>query len=143
MARTVEQAKEKWRERIAGSGKYMKAGVDSPRADWEAEALKAAPKRDAGLTKAIAEGTIDAGIKAAGTEKWQMRTATVGVPRWTSDAPKAVEEFGAGITPVIECVEEAKRKVAAMSETTLEERAEKSKQYQIAMSECMKRKRGF
>lgn len=143
MVRTASEASEKWAERIRASGKWMKTGVEKPREDWATKAQAAKAKRDAELMSAIAEDRINKGIAAAGTPKWQKRALDVGVPRWTSDAPKAEATYRSKISDVLSAVEEAKAAVAAMPETTVAERAEKSKAYQIAMSEAMKKRRGY
>lgn len=143
MTRTPEEAKEKWAERIRGSGKYMKSGLEHPREDWATQAKGAKERRDAELRRAIEEDRINKGIEKAGTKKWQTRALDVGVGRWTADAPKSAEEYKRGISDVISAVEEAKEAIKDLPETTVEERAEKSKQYQIAVSEAMKKKRGY
>lgn len=143
MVRTAKEAAEKWAERIRASGKWMKSGVERPRADWAEEAQKAKARRDAGLSLAMAEDRINKGIAKAGTAKWSARTKDVGVSRWTTDAPKAEGEYNKGMTDVISAIDEAKAAIAGLPDTTIEERAERSKAYQIAMSEAMKKRRGY
>lgn len=143
MVRTSKEASEKWAERIRASGKWMKAGVEHPREDWAEKAKAAKAKRDAGLSLAMAEDRINKGIDAAGTAKWSKRTKEVGVARWTADAPKAEVEYGGAMGDVLSAIDEAKAVIAGLPDTTVAERAEKSKAYQIAMSEAMKKRRGY
>lgn len=143
MVRTAKEASEKLADRIKTSRKYMEYGVRNPREDWEKATLDASEKRNAELTRAIAEGRIDAGIKATGTAKQKSRSEEIGVKRWVESGDYAGTEYSKKIGDVLDAIEEAKAKVKALPETTVEERAEKSKQYQIAMSEAMKKKRGY
>ena len=143
MARTPAEARKKWEERISTSGKYMRAGIEHPRADWLERIKATEKKRDAELRRAIDEGRITKGAEAAGTERWQKRALEIGVSHWESEAPKSGDRFEKGIAPVISCVEKCKAEVAGMPEETVEQRAEKSKQYQLCMSRCMKAARGY
>ncbi|NVM22450.1 MAG: hypothetical protein HWN68_11800 [Desulfobacterales bacterium] len=143
MARTAKQARDKWEERIKISGKYMKEGIQNPRADWLERVKATESKRDAGLRAAMDDGRITAGAEKAGTRRWQDRAMKIGVPHWETEAPKSGDRYESSIGPVISCVESAKAEVAGLAEDTVEQRAEKSKQYQIAMSNCMKLQRGY
>lgn len=143
MPRTASQARAKWEERIRVSGKYMREGIENPRKDWLTRIKETEKKRDAELRRAIEEGRITKGAEAAGTERWQQRALAVGVPHWETEAPKSGDRFEAGIAPVIDCVAKCQREVAGLPEETVEQRAEKSKQYQLCMSRCMKAARGY
>lgn len=143
MVKSAKEAREKWEERIRASAKWYKHGVENPTKDWAEEAIKAKDKRNAGLQRAIQEGRIEKGIARVGTAKWQKNTIEKGISRWTTDAPKAGSDYENAMGATLECIEYARKVIENMPATTVEERAERSKAYQLAMSECMKKKKGY
>jgi len=142
--RSVEDAAERRARRIATSATEYEEGVKNPRADWLTRVKETSAKRDAELKRAIEDGRITKGAEAVGTAKQIQKTLEKGVPNWQSQATstEANEAYVEGMKPVIECVEEAKKAVASMPETTRAQRIQKSAAYQTKMGECMDRKRG-
>lgn len=143
MVKSASEARKKWEERIKISGKYYKEGVKNPDKDWLEGYLNKADQRDAGLRRAIDEGRLDIGAKRVGTVGWQTPTLDKGVSHWTEEAPKAGDEYEGAMHDVVDCVAVAKAAIEEMDMTTRESRAEASKQYQIAMGECMDKKKGY
>lgn len=137
MPRDPARVARKWRDRVAGSAQFYEEGVRNPERDWQQAALGAKAKRDAGLQRAIQGGLIDAGIRRAGTQKWQSRTIQKGVPNWQSAAVAAEADYAAGMSPVLQAVERAKAAIANLPDTTVEQRAERAKQFSLAMAKEM------
>lgn len=143
MVKSASEARKKWEERIKISGKYMKAGVENPDNDWLDGYLAAADRRDAELKKAIDEGRLDIGAKRSGSIGWQVPTLAKGIKHWTEEAPKAGGAYEDSMHDVLDCVEVGKASIEKMDMTSRENRAEASKQYQIAVGECMDKKKGY
>ena len=142
MADIVEKAVKKRSERIAVSEAYYKEGVGSPSKDWLEQFKKAKERRNAGLRKAMEEGRFEAGAERVGTEGWQKATLNK-ADRWLTGATseEANEKYAERMRDVAECIERAKKAVEGMPTTTVEQRAEKSKRFQIEMAKCMEEKR--
>jgi len=142
MADIVEKAVKKRSERIAVSEAYYKEGVESPSKDWLEEFKKAKERRNAGLRKAMEEGRFEAGAERVGTEGWQKATLNK-ADRWLTGATseEANEKYAERMRDVAECIERAKKAVEGMPTTTVEQRAEKSKRFQIEMAKCMEEKK--
>jgi len=138
----VEKAVKKRSERIAVSEAYYKEGVASPSKDWLEEFKKAKDRRNAGLRKAMEEGRFEQGAERVGTQGWQSATLNK-ADRWLTGATseEANEKYAERMRDVAECIERAKKAVEGMPTTTIEQRAEKSKRFQIEMAKCMEEKR--
>jgi len=142
MVDIVEKAVKKRSERIAVSEAYYKEGVASPSKDWLEEFKKAKDRRNAGLRKAMEEGRFEQGAERVGTQGWQSATLNK-ADRWLTGATseEANEKYAERMRDVAECIERAKKAVEGMPTTTIEQRAEKSKRFQIEMAKCIEEKR--
>ena len=142
MADIVEKAVKKRSERIAVSEAYYKEGVEHPVKDWLEEFKKAKERRNAGLRRAMELGLFEIGAERVGTDGWQKATLAK-ADRWLSGAASAEanEKYAEAMRDVAECIERARKAVEGMPTTTVEQRAEKSKRFQIEMAKCMEEKR--
>jgi len=142
MGKIVEKAVKKRAERIAVSEAYYKAGVEEPSKDWLEQFKKAKERRNAGLRKAMEEGRFEAGAERVGTEGWKEATLAK-ADRWLTGATSEVAQrkYEEAMSDVEECIERARRAVEGMPTTTIEQRAEKSKRFQIEMAKCMEAKK--
>jgi len=142
MVDIVEKAVKKRSERIAVSEAYYKEGVEHPTKDWLEEFKKAKDRRNAGLRRAMEEGLFEIGAERVGTDGWQKATLAK-ADRWLSGATstEANEKYETAMRDVAECIERARKAVEGMPTTTIEQRAEKSKRFQIEMAKCMEEKR--
>ena len=138
----MEKAVKKRSERIAVSEAYYKEGVESPSKDWLEQFKKAKERRNAGLRKAMEEGRFEQGAERVGTQGWQSATLNK-ADRWLTGATseEANEKYAERMRDVAECIERAKKAVEGMPTTTIEQRAEKSKRFQIEMAKCIEEKR--
>lgn len=144
MVRSATDAATRRARKIATSGEDYKEGVENPREDWLTRVKETGAKRDAELRKAIDEGRITKGAEECGTDKQIAKTLSKGVPNWQTEAasPEANKSYEEKMSPVISCVEEAKKAVASMPETTRAQRIARSSRYQTVMGDCMDRKKG-
>lgn len=127
MARkSVQDAVSKWQQRVSQSGQFYQQGVSNPSVDWAGPAVAAAPRRNAGLQMAIAEGRIDAGIQRAGTAKWRNNTVAKGVSAWQTNTPKAAPQYSAGLQRVYGYFQAADAAVANMPRTSRAERIQRA-----------------
>ena len=142
MVDIVEKAVKKRSERIAVSEAYYKEGVEHPTKDWLEEFKKAKDRRNAGLRRAMEEGLFEIGAERVGTDGWQKATLAK-ADRWLTGATSDVanEKYATAMRDVAECIERARRAVEGMPTTTVEQRAEKSKRFQIEMAKCMEEKK--
>ena len=143
MVKSKADVEEKLRERVSVSGKYHKRGMETADVNPNAEAMKKLDLMKARFNAAMDSGRTKAGMKEAADEhRWEARVP-VAAARWEESSDYMAGRYMEGFDERIGCVEEAKKQVAGMAATTVEQRAEKSKQYQIAMSKCMEKKRGI
>ena len=144
MVRSAKDAMERRTRKIATSGEDYADGVKNPREDWADRVKATEEKRDAGLKKAMADGSITAGAVECGTERQIAKTLSKGVPNWASEATSEESNalYESKMGGVIDCVELVKKETDKMPETTRAQRIAKSAAYQTKMGECMDRKKG-
>jgi len=142
MAKNKARVLAKYQRNIAGAGADYSAGVQDPKTDWLAAYAQAAPRMEAELQKAIAEGRAVKGAQRAGTDKWKKRAATIGAQRFTGAATMAAEAYGAVVDDVLAAGETASNAAKAMPQTTIQERVQASAAAQLAISEYWRRKKG-
>jgi hypothetical protein len=126
--KTPAEAAAKFARRVQGAGQDYQSGVQSA-TDWAANAVAAAPRRNAGLQAAIANGTIDAGIQRAGDAKWRANTLSKGVQNWATNTAKAQDAYQSGMTRAMAYQQQAQAATASIDTTTLEGRLEKARVY--------------
>lgn len=101
MSRIVET----WQRRAAASTPDYEAGVSNPRADWETQTLAAEKNYNDGVTAAINRGAYGAGVRNAGTAKWQSRAKTVGSQRWAQGVRNSTTNYQQGFEPYRRVIE--------------------------------------
>ena len=143
MVKSKTDVEAKMTERVSVSGKWHKKGMEDAEVNPNTAALKKLDVMKARFDKAMDSGRTAAGMKeAADAHRWENRVP-VAAARWEESSAHMTERYMEGYDERAQCIEESKKKVDAMAATTIEQRAEKSKQYQIAMSKCMEKKRGI
>lgn len=143
MVKSRERVKEKIEERVAGSGKYHRAGMEDSETNPNEQALKKLDLMKARFVAAMDSGKTRAGMaKAANDKTWEKRIPKA-AERWEDSSVYMTERYMEGYDERKSCIESSQAKISSLPETTIEQRAEKSKQYQIAMSKCMASKKGM
>lgn len=143
MVKSAEKVKEKLEERVSGSGKYHKAGMEDAEVNPNDAALKKLDLMKARFDKAMDSGKTKAGMEKAASDKTWNKRIPKAAERWEDSSTYMTERYMEGYTERAACIDEAKKAIVNLPETTIEQRAEKSKQYQIAMSKCMSKKKGI
>ena len=143
MVKKKEDVEAKMTERVSVSGKWHKKGMEDATVNPNAAALKKLDVMKARFNAAMDSGKTAAGMKeAADDSRWEKRVDVAAV-RWEESSSHMTSRYMEGYEDRATCIEASKDKVGNMPCKTIEQRAEKSKQYQIAMSKCMEKKRGF
>jgi len=143
MSKTVEQVRAKLEERVASSGKYHREGMENADVNPNEAALKNLDVMKARFNAAMDSGKTAAGMKEAAQEKrWEKRVG-VAAARWEESSGHMTERYMEGLPQRMGAIDAAKKTVAHLPRNTLEQRAEKSKQYQIAVSKEMAKIRGI
>ena len=143
MVKSKEYVEAKLKERVSTGGKYHRQGMEDASVNPNEAAIKKLDLMKARFIAAMDSGKTKAGMKEAADDKrWESRIPKA-AERWEDSSTYMTERYLDGYPDRAACVEEAKKKIEGMAETTVEQRAEKSKQYQIAMSKCMEKKRGI
>lgn len=102
--RPVEQSAEKWSRRAGVAQEDYVKGVESPRAPWAAAATAAGPSFRAGVIAAANAGRYEAGVKAAGDDRWRAGARNKGPARYSEGVQLAVGEWQRGFTPYAEAI---------------------------------------
>jgi len=79
-------------------------GVRNPTTDWAQATEAAEDNYKTGVTKAAQEGRFGAGVKKAGTGKWQRKTLEKGPNRFAEGVAISEPEFQAGFDPFRETI---------------------------------------
>lgn len=136
MARTrpsAQQVADKTVKNAQAAGPYYQTGVQNA-TGWLEASLAAADRRNAGLQRAIAEGTIDAGLQRAGDATWKAATLGRGVANWTNamSSPTVKQRIAQGAQTNMSMIAAVDSATASMPRDTLEQRlayaAERSRQ---------------
>lgn len=109
---SIDDIGKKYIDVTPGRSQYYQAGVEHPKADWEAGAAAAVPNLKAAVSAANFGQRVLGGIKKAGTAKWQKKATTLGVSRYGPGVQAAGDDYKAGFAPF----------QAVISGTTLPER---------------------
>jgi len=138
----VTKASKKRKDRISVADADFRLGIADPKRDWLTEFVGAKDRRNAELRKAMDEGRFEKGATAVGTEGWK-RATTEKADRWLTGAvgAQAVSTYETQMREVADCIKRAREAIKGMASVTLEQRAERSKQYQINMSKCIEEKK--
>lgn len=143
MVKSRDDVEAKMRERVSVSGKYHKKGMEDASTNPNEAALKKLDKMKARFNAAMDSGKTAAGMKeAAADHRWEGRIDKA-AERWEDSSGHMTTRYMEGYDERASCIEESKSKIAHLPDVTVEQSAEKSKQYQIAMSKCMEKKRGI
>lgn len=102
----MSKISKKWNSRVGVSSPEYIDGIKNPSADWEAEATseQAEENYKAGINAAIARGARPAGIKKAGTKKWQD-SAVKKSGRWSEGVTGAIDAYEEGFDPYAKEIE--------------------------------------
>lgn len=126
--KSAADAQEKYSRRVAQAGPDYQKGVQNAN-NWSQNAQAAAPRRDAGLQRAMADGRIDAGIARIGDAGWKSATLAKGVSNFTANAPKAAARYAAGYQRLVGYLNAANSATANMDTSTRAGRLAKAQEW--------------
>jgi len=79
-------------------------GVAAPKRSWMAAAAAAESAYEQGVQGAISRKAFGRGVRAAGDQTWQGRSASVGVDRWGPGIQAGVSNYEKGFAPYAEVI---------------------------------------
>jgi hypothetical protein len=133
-----QEAAQKWVNRLSAAIEDIRRGVQRLA---ENPCEKAAAKRDkwlAELQRAAQEGRWEAALRTVSLDAWKADMLNKGVPRIPDGARAAQAKLAAVYEPLFRHIEEGQRRVAAMPDTTLEQRIQRMVEFIRHMSQFRK-----
>lgn len=103
--KSMQAIREKYGRVTPQRSQDYERGVKAPRRDWSGATLSATQAYTEGVQAAIQRGAFAEGVRAAGSEKWQGRAATVGVQRWGPGVRAGVSAYEEGFAPYRQVIE--------------------------------------
>ena len=98
-----------------------------------AKAARNLDKAKAGFIQAVDSGRMAAGLNAVSTQQWITQTVTKGGANYGTGMAASRPKMTAGLSAFRPKFQQVLDEIDAMPTDTIEQRAEKSKQYQIAL----------
>lgn len=105
--RGLDVISRKWARVSAQSGPSYEEGVTNPSSDYAAGALAANDAWKTGTQGAIARDGYAAGVRRAGTAKWQKNAIAKGPARFAQGVITAQSDYEAGFAPYREAIASA------------------------------------
>ena len=102
--RGLDVISRKWSRVAAQSGQSYEEGVTNPSSDYAAGALAANDAWKAGTQASIARDGFAAGVRRAGTAKWQKNAIAKGPARFSQGVAVAQSDYEAGFAPYREAI---------------------------------------
>jgi len=100
----MSKIREKWTRVTPQRPEDYAIGVQDPKRDW-ASATKEAEKRySEGVQKSIQRGAFGKGVSAAGTQKWQQRSLSVGPNRFAEGVAASGDAYEQGFSPYAQTI---------------------------------------
>lgn len=93
-----------WDRRSQASTPDYEAGVRDPKTDWGTATLAAEDNYNKGVQAAIQQKRFGAGVRSAGTEKWQKNAMEKGVARWAEGIRLARDAYVKGFQPYADVI---------------------------------------
>jgi hypothetical protein len=97
--KSVDQAAAKFVSRASAAAPDYTNGVQNPRRDWAQSTSAADSTYAAGVQQAVSNGSFKKGVIAAGTDKWQRKSTTVGAQRFSSGVNAAKGDYATKVAP--------------------------------------------
>jgi hypothetical protein len=100
--RSIGDISKKWVDVTPTKAAYYEAGVKAPKADWATEAGAASTIYKSAVSNPAIDKLFSAGIKRAGTAKWQRKATSVGVSRFGPGVTAAQPDYESGFSPYLD-----------------------------------------
>lgn len=95
----MDRIVDKWSRRASQAAPDYAAGVKAPRKDWAQATADAKDAQAAGIQAALAAGSFEKGVTAAGTGKWSRKAVEVGAQRFGPGVAAAKGDYAKGFAP--------------------------------------------
>ena len=130
---SASAAAAKWKQNTAAAGQSYKDGIDSVTESPMEQAAEAADRMLAGLTEAVADGRVQAGLRRVSLSEWKQRAKDLGAQRLAQGAAASEDRTRAAM-------EENFRDIAAVRDSlpprgTLAENVERARLFAMGMAE--------
>ncbi|MBT9175224.1 MAG: hypothetical protein DDT22_00898 [candidate division WS2 bacterium] len=98
--RSLTAISAKWADVTPRRDSYYRAGVESPKENWEEQAKAAGEAWGTGVSAAVADKRFEKGVAAAGQAKWREKTLLKGVTqgRWREGVAIARADYERGFS---------------------------------------------
>jgi len=100
----IDDIAKKWAEVTPGRAPYYEAGVRAPREDWASRTADAEPAYAQGVQEAISQKRFSAGVRKAGTSKWQKKALELGTRRWPEGVRAAQDDYRKNFGPFVDTI---------------------------------------
>ena len=94
----------KWAKRAQAASPEYAAGVKAPRQDWAASTAAAKDAYQQGVQESISRGGFEKGVRSAGSQKWQEKSAGIGASRFAGGVTQAQGDYQAAVTPYLQAL---------------------------------------
>lgn len=122
MVKDPEYVKEKWKKRLKQAVEDIRKGVEDVTESPMEKAIKKKDKFIKRLMEAIESGKWEAGLKKVSLDEWKEAMTEIGVGRISGGVERADEKMREFFDWLMKNIDEVKREVDKMPDTTLEER---------------------
>ena len=105
MPRVRTNGAQRWVRKASQATQDYQDGVKDPRADWQTSTAASESTYIAAMQDSIARKTWSAGVKKAGTERWQNKALAVGAGRFGPGVAAAQTDYEIGVAPYVAAME--------------------------------------
>ena len=103
--KSVAESSDKWVRRAGQAAPDYQRGVQNPRTSWAEATVAAKDAQAAGVQAALANGSFEKGVSAAGNGKWQRKAASVGAQRFGPGVAAAKSDYETGFGPYAQVIQ--------------------------------------
>ncbi len=123
---TAQQIADKWARKAGASQQDYVAGVQSVTESPMEKAVAAKTKWVAGIQKAAADGTWEAGLRKVSLTDWKNKTAKVGGARYVQGITEGKTAYQIAMAEQIPYMEQLQAQIDSMPSDTLEDNIARS-----------------
>lgn len=103
--KSTAQIAEKWSRVTPQRTEDYRSGIENPRTDWMTATAAAEATYAAGVQAAVGRKAFGAGVKRAGTSKWQSKSLQKGTSRFAEGVSLGAEDYERGFAPFRDVIE--------------------------------------
>lgn len=96
---------QKWSRVTPQRTEDYRTGVENPRVDWAQATANAETSWREGITAAAGRQAFSAGVRSAGTAKWQQKAAEKGTSRFAEGVALGAGDYERGFAPYRDAIE--------------------------------------